>query len=456
MVGLDFYRIILYSFMISINLKRTAMSNIYIHKNDQKTVILNPNISPFEVVERKFRGHPDSMADMVAQSFTQKYIQNAWKKIPESSNTYFPNFSSDKVVLSGASTKYNDGKFEIIKPVDVLLIGKITEKIGDFKIDIDTIFKESVETILSKCLGHNDYKPYINQKTYSVSFAGSDHDKGFYNPSSMSNLLEILEDETHANDTVYVVAYAPLSVTERLVIYLDNLTASEEFKKQFPEIGSDIKAMVRRRFSNFEITMCLPVFPEKVQNNKEYVSVIEKATKYLHNRILVFLQGFSQDFEKPNIILWINTKDTKDKKYYAIWGTALSKGDVGAVGRGNRQQGFISGLRPSTNEAMSGKNPNHFAGIVYQLVAENISNLTFGKLGLKNAVYITANNGDSLTHPNSVDIILENNPHYEEKVIEDIVKSSLKSIPKFRMDFINSDPYERFMSSNICSQKISI
>ncbi len=427
--------------------------NIYLHENSS-IIALDPNEASFEVVERKFRGHPDSMADMVAQSFTQKYIKSAWEKIPELSNIYFPNFSSDKVVLSGASTRCVNGKCEIIKPVDALLIGKITEKIGNIEIDIDAIFKDSVETVLSRCLGHNDFKPYVNRKTYSISFAGADHDKGFYNPSSVADLLKILKNETHANDTVYVVAYSPLSVSEKLVIYLDNLTASKEFKKLFPEIGSDIKAMVRRRSSDFEITMCLPVFPEKIQDNQLYNRIIKEATKYIHKEIILFLEKNTRYFKKPTIKLWTNTKDTKDKKYYAIWGTALSKGDVGAVGRGNRQQGFISGVRPSTNEAMSGKNPNHFAGIVYQLVAENISKLIFDELGQKNAIYITANNGDFLEHPNSIDVILEKNSLYQKEAISKIVKKSLKLIPEFRMNFINSDPYERFMSSNMLSRKV--
>ena len=99
---------------------------------------------------------------------------------------------------------------------------------------------------------------------------------------------------------------------------------------------------------------------------------------------------------------------------------------------------------------MSGKNPNHFAGIIYQLVAENISQLIFTGAGLKNAVYITTNNGDLLENPNSVDIILENGAiNYNEETIKNIISSTLKSIPELRTRFIYSDPYERFMCSKV-------
>lgn len=423
------------------------MSSINLHK-DSNSELLDPNRATFEVVERKFRGHPDSMADMVAQSFMQKYIYDAWKRIPELEDTYFPNFSSDKVVLSGSSSKYFDGIYEIIKPVDALLIGKITHSIGKIEIDVDAIFKDSVESVLTRCLGHDAYKAHVRYKTYSVSLAGVDHDKGFYYPSSVGNLLHILKEETYANDTVYVVAYSPLSVTEKLVIYLDNLTASDEFRKKFVEIGADIKVMVRRRLSSFDITMCLPVFPEKVCDTTVYDSILKNATEYLHEKIGIFFKSFAHNFQKPSVTLMTNTKDTMDKKYYALWGTSLSKGDVGAVGRGNRQQGFISGIRPSTNEAMSGKNPNHFAGIVYQLVAESISQTVFDRTGLKNAVYITANNGDLLSQPNSIDIVLERHDGSQEDIIRDIIKDVLESIPRLRTNFINSDPYVRFMNSN--------
>lgn len=141
----------------------------------------------------------------------------------------------------------------------------------------------------------------------------------------------------------------------------------------------------------------------------------------------------------------MNTKDTVDKKYFALWGTALSKGDVGAVGRGNRQQGFISGLRPSTNEAVSGKNPNHFAGIVCQLVAEKVSKKIYNDLKLNNVVYITANNGDSLNDPSSIDVIVDGLDQEKEKAIACMIENTLQSIDSLRSEYIEEDPFVRFM-----------
>lgn len=408
--------------------------------------LVNPDLAPFEVVERKFRGHPDSLADMVAQTFSKKYIEFSWKHIPELQGNYFPNFSADKVTLSGSSSNHVDGTYQIIKPVDALLIGKITASVGNFPINSDGIFKESIEEVLSKALGHDDYKPHVRRQTYSVTLAGSDHGSAFYNPKSVEDLLKVLKAETHANDTVYVVAYHPLSVTEELSIYLDNYTYSKEFNSKFPQIGSDIKAMIRRRGSNFQITLCLPVFPEKVKTIDGYEEIINSARELIQSEIETFLQSKSSIIGTDySVDLSVNTKDTADKKYFALWGTALSKGDVGAVGRGNRQQGFISGLRPSTNEAVSGKNPNHFAGIVCQLVAEKVSKKVYEDLNLKNVVYITANNGDSLNDPSSIDVIVDGLDEEKEKAIEGIIKNTLSSIDELRKEYILEDPFVRFM-----------
>lgn len=423
-----------------------SKTNIY---RSTGNILIKPDSFEFEVVERKFRGHPDSLADMVAQRFSQLYIKQTWKLFPELDGKCFPNFSADKVTLSGASTNWITGKYEVLKPVHALLIGKITQTIGDISLEVDSIFSSAIEDIFEKALGHKNAHPHIVRQMYSVSLAGTDHNPAFYNPKSPSDLLKILSQETVANDTVYVVAYAPLSLSEKLAIELDNITDSSEFKSLFPEIGTDIKAMIRRRSSAYDVTLCLPVFPEQIDNITDYQKIIDAATDYLKNKAETFLSENSKGLDKPTVQLWTNTKDTKDKKYFAVWGTALSKGDIGAVGRGNRHQGFISGIRPSTNEAVPGKNPNHFAGIIYQLVGEEIANTIYNKLGISSVIYITANNGDPLDKPNSIDIITDNVTQNQEKKINELVDAALYAISEVKSDFINGDVYKKFMRPKI-------
>lgn len=422
------------------------MTKIHIHSKG-KVIFTDPDAYEFEVIERKFRGHPDSLADMIAKRFSQLYIKKTWKLFPELKNKCFPNFSADKVTLSGASTNWVGGKNEVIKPVHALLIGKITTGIGDVSLNVDAIFKEAIEDIFEKALGHTSAHEHTVREIYSVNLAGTDHNKGFYNPATTKELLKIMSTETVANDTVYVVAYAPLSLAEKLSIQIESITASDKFKNKFPKIGTDIKAMIRRRAQIFDITLCLPVIPDE-KSKVEYQAIITEAAQYLEAKIRIFLQTCCAD-KGTQVNLWINTKDTADKKYFAVWGTALSKGDIGAVGRGNRHQGFISGIRPSTNEAVAGKNPNHFAGIIYQMTAEKIAHAIHIELGIPNVVYITANNGDALEKPNSIDVITNKITASQKKQIEEIILKFLQSIDETRLEFINEDIYEKFMSPTI-------
>ena len=406
--------------------------------------LIDPNINEFEIVERKFRGHPDSLADMVAQRFSQLYIQTTWKMFPELENKIFPNFSADKVTLSGASTLITPNGYEVIKPIDALLIGKITQCIGETKINVQKIFEQSIHDIFKKALNCADYKDFLRTTLYTVQQAGVDHKFSFYNPQTLKDLTEIIKNESVANDTVFVVAYAPLTATENLTIYLDNLTAGKDFRDKFPQLGSDIKSIVCRKNTHFNITMCLPYIPTCGVNNYEYEKTLKEATDYLNDKIYEKLR---ENYIGKNIkiVLKTNTKDTKDKKYYAILGTSLSKGNIGAVGRGNRQQGFISGIRPSTNEAFSGKNPNHFSGVVYQSLAENIAKAIYSNTGIKNIVYIMANNGDRLEKPQSIDVFLEKRVLNDR--IKEIIEEELENIEQNKFLFVHKDIYNTFMGN---------
>lgn len=122
---------------------------------------LNPDLCNIELVERKFRGHPDSLADMVAQRFSQRYIKYAWKNFPCLHNEKFPNFSADKITLSGASGIYTNGQKIITKPIDALLIGKITSSIGNKHIPVMDIFEKAIDDIFSKALVDSSWRDQL-------------------------------------------------------------------------------------------------------------------------------------------------------------------------------------------------------------------------------------------------------------------------------------------------------
>lgn len=65
---------------------------------------------------------------------------------------------------------------------------------------------------------------------------------------------------------------------------------------------------------------------------------------------------------------------------------------------------------------------------------------------MSNVVYITANNGELLNKPNSVDIILDSDNTTYNKQVAKIVNNSLNSIDNLRQNYIQSDIFDRFMA----------
>src|SRR4051794_18797188 len=109
---------------------------------------IDPDHKTFDVAERKGLGHPDSLADLVADAFSHRYIR--WS---QDNLGVIPNHWVDKVNLVGAAAEVTFGKFEIIKPIDCYLFGKITERVGRSAIPIERLFADAVTSVLPVALG---------------------------------------------------------------------------------------------------------------------------------------------------------------------------------------------------------------------------------------------------------------------------------------------------------------
>ena len=394
----------------------------------------------FEIVERKFRGHPDSLADLIAQEFIKEYVDQCQMICPELGNRYFGNLSSDKVTLIGGTTRIKGRDWELEKPVDALLIGKITERIGDKTIPVDKIFRESVDCIFKKCLKGVSMNDSIRFHHFPIVQAGVDHNENYYQPESAEQLIEMVKGEYYANDTAFVVSFAPYSAAENLAIQCEQLTLSERFQKEFEGIGTDIKIMIKRVEKAYDVTMCLPVLPDF---SEHYDALINNVKDFLTDSIVEKLNVLDPSFDDRKLCVQINTKDRDGKKYIAVWGTSLSKGDCGCVGRGNRAQGFTSGFRPSTNEAFSGKSPNNFAGCIYQMIGDSVSSEIFNRYHARNAVVISSNNGDILKDPSCIHVSVDSS--VSKSKIQNIVFESLERIDDLRQEYLERDVVASFL-----------
>lgn len=119
------------------------MSNIFINNK-----IFNENECEF--VERKGLGHPDTLADALAEKLSAEYSKYTFKNYGAILHHNF-----DKVGLLGGSSYVAFGKGYLTKPIRVLLNGRISTKFAGEKIPIikllirwtENFFKEKLSII---------------------------------------------------------------------------------------------------------------------------------------------------------------------------------------------------------------------------------------------------------------------------------------------------------------------
>jgi len=76
----------------------------------------------------------------------------------------------------------------------------------------------------------------------------------------------------HANDTVTIIGFWPLSILEQMVLASERYFYELKQKPcpRFEFIGSDIKIMALRREQKAELTLCVPFHADKISNQKGY------------------------------------------------------------------------------------------------------------------------------------------------------------------------------------------
>ena len=390
----------------------------------------------FEVVERKGLGHPDTMSDLIADQFSYLYSRFCLDHFGQ-----VLNHAVDKVTLIGASTKVRLGGFDVIHPAQVLLIGKMAPGVGAVRVPLQALLRKAVEDTFRFCLTDLSIIEFTNLIIHNTFSAAVDRPPNFYLPDSLEEARTIGRTELGANDTVFCTGSAGQSPLEKLVLDLELGVTAPERRKAWPSIGTDVKVMAVRQGSHVDITMCVPVDPIVVSTEQDYQDRVHHVTKALEE--ILAGSGFSS---------WglnVNTKDEGGGMYLAPFGTSFGKSDCGAVGRGNRREGFIAAFRPCNIEAPAGKNPLHHAGRLYTIAAQHIADAVFEQCGRNSASSIVARNGAALVRPAYVHIDLEGDASQDEQ-IRRIAASIVEDIPSITKNLVSTDPvasYATFAAS---------
>ncbi len=366
-----------------------------------------------EIVERKGLGHPDSLCDGIAEEISRRLCKEYEKRY---NNILHHNV--DKVLLSAGETLPKFGGGEIIEPITLVLAGRATKEFEGEKIPVDEIAIEATKDYLKKILPNLDVESgvIIEPKIRQGSI----------------DLRSLFSKEILANDTSFGIGYAPLSKLERAVLNLEKYLNSPSFKKEHPELGSDIKVMGLRIKDKIRITVAGAFISKYISDIFDYK---EKKEKILE-KIRKFLE---KELENETLIDF-NTADNYEEGsiYLTISGTSAECGDDGEVGRGNRANGLITPNRPMSLEACAGKNPKTHTGKIYNILSFQIANRIYNELGVKEVyVKILSQIGKPITQPQVLSIkLIPYSKEIEDKARK-IADEELQNIPEITRKIVD-------------------
>ncbi len=324
-----------------------------------------------ELVERKGLGHPDYIADSVAEA-ASRALCNYYTR--EYGTILHHNL--DKVLLVGGQARPIFGGGEVIQPIYILVSGRATtEVIRNGRVEpipIGTLVVKAVKDWI-----RSNFR-FLNPEAHVVV----DYRIG----KGSVDLVEVFKAKAKtplANDTSIGVGYAPLSTLEKLVFNTERLLNSKEIKGKLPAVGEDIKVMGLRKNRDIELTIAAAIISSQVKDVDEYVSVKEE----IREEVLDLASKIAPDY---NVKVHVNTADMIDKGvvYLTVTGTSAEHGDDGATGRGNRVNGLITPMRPMSLEAAAGKNPVNHVGKIYNVAATLIAQRIYEKVKGIREVYV--------------------------------------------------------------------
>lgn len=373
---------------------------------------------PVELVERKGLGHPDYIADAVAEASSvalSKYYIERFGTILH--------HNLDKVLIVGGQSKPVFGGGEVIHPIYIIVAGRATEFVttgNSFeRVPVGTIVISAVKDWIRRNFRFLDPEKHV-VVDYMIRSGSVDLVKTFEAGVKSVPL---------ANDTSFGVGFAPLTPLERLVLDVERGLNSPKLKSELPELGEDIKVMGLRVGNKIKLTIAAALISHLIPDPNHYMSVKEE----VKNRVLDMAAKIVPELE---VEVHVNTADNPELGIYylTVTGTSAEHGDDGATGRGNRACGLITPMRRMSLEATAGKNPVSHVGKLYNALAYKIAERVIREVPKVREVYIEllSQIGRPITRPQiaNVSIIPENPEGFGnlKSDVESIVRDELSKI----------------------------
>ena len=319
-----------------------------------------------ELVERKCLGHPDSIADGIAESISHALCQ---EYLREFGAVLHHNTDQGEVVAGESCPTFGGGK--MIRPIYVLIDGRATKQFNGVTIATDTVAVEATHAYLHRILPELE----LTRDVIVDCRLGT----------GSTDLRDVFKPKQgrvpRSNDTSFGVGHAPFSDVETIIRnasdYIDT-----KLRKKYPAIGQDIKIMGLRDGNTITLTIACAIVDRYCADIKEYKEYMDLLTEEIGK--------VAKKSTKRKVVVNVNTADDIKSKsvFLTVTGTSAEMGDDGSVGRGNRCNGLITPNRPMSMEATSGKNPINHIGKIYNLLSTQIAQESVKKVDGIEEMYV--------------------------------------------------------------------
>jgi S-adenosylmethionine synthetase len=378
---------------------------------------------PIEVVERKGKGHPDTICDALAEELSHQLC--AW---------YLEKFgivlhhNVDKVLLRGGASKAVFGGGDVLAPIDIYLAGRATTEVGNDHVPLEQLAVEGSRSWLKRNMHALDVDRDV--RIHCLVRSGSEDLKDVFGRSGRITI-------PLSNDTSIGVGYAPVSQLESLILKVERHLTDHDRPGAPAAWGEDVKIMGVQSPGCTRLTVATAMISRFLKDAQDY--------EVGRDAISSSVARIAESIGAKNTVIDVNMADDPDagSYYLTVTGTSAEAGDDGQVGRGNRVNGLITPYRPMTLEAAAGKNPVNHVGKLYNVTAQRLSERIVRECEMVQAAqcFLVSQIGKPITEPAFIDVriaTIDGSPAEALKsTIQELTIAEITQVPKLVEEFVN-------------------
>jgi S-adenosylmethionine synthetase len=389
-----------------------------------------------ETVEKKGIGHPDVLADAVAEEVSLTVSNYFLKKYG-----FIPRYNTDQVSINGGIVDFGFGSGKVVKKATITIVGNMPYLDRNDHDDIFPLAENSIFSYLSQILSLDSRDLFqINWQTKTYSLKNGTFFDGGASKSHKSALAE---------DTVVACGFHPYSELEHLTIDINDKL--QQLSSDLP-IGSDTKIMslASGTRGSIEFIVSIGFKALEIRDYDEYELIKEKVRAKLDAFIKDRTGGL-----KP-ISVRINAADSRsDRKGYYLFSGSASEHDKGQSGKGNRLSGINSTSRRNSFETVFGKNPVYHTGKLYNVLSFLAARRIADEIRRNVEIIIISQLGNPIHLPKAIDIATKQKLSASQRrqitdIIKDLCNHSFKTsnnypnLMKISEDVLNLGNLTRF------------